>query len=51
MAKGKRKLSTSKSETFPWLPLLLFLASIYIFWVLPRQLGSQPPKVQFESAR
>ncbi|MEX2243078.1 MAG: hypothetical protein WD716_04435 [Fimbriimonadaceae bacterium] len=34
---------------FPWLlPLLLILASIYFFWVMPYQQGRQKVEVEFE---
>jgi len=34
---------------FPWLlPLLLILASIYLFWVMPYQQGRQKVEVEFE---
>jgi hypothetical protein len=36
---------------FPWWPLVLLLASIYLFWVLPYQRGSQPVKVEFEQPK
>lgn len=36
---------------FPWLPLVLLLGTIYVFWVLPAQLGDRPVKVQFDEIR
>jgi hypothetical protein len=34
---------------YPWLlPLLLILASIYLFWVVPYQQGRQKVRVEFE---
>ena len=39
----KRKLK------FPWLALLVLLGSLYLFWVLPGQLGSKPVEVEFSS--
>lgn len=36
---------------FPWLPLILLLGSIYLFWILPYQLGDRPVEVEFERAQ
>ena len=33
---------------FPLLALLILALSLYLFWVLPRQLPSQPVEVVFE---
>ena len=41
----RRRVTT---RPFPWLLLLVFLATVYIFWVLPRQLGDHPVKVDFD---
>ncbi|MCW5943463.1 MAG: hypothetical protein KIS66_14620 [Fimbriimonadaceae bacterium] len=30
-----------------WLPILLLLGSIYVFWVLPAQLGERPVRADF----
>jgi len=30
-----------------WIAFILLLASIYVFWVLPYQLGSHPVRVEF----
>jgi len=35
---------------FPWLALLLLLGSVYLFWVLPRQLPDLPVKVELAGA-
>jgi hypothetical protein len=35
---------------FPWLALLLLAATVYAFWVLPRQLPERPVKVDFVPA-
>lgn len=49
MAKVQQKGSAPKKgkEKYPWLLLLLFLASVYIFWILPYQLGPRPVRVEF----
>ena len=33
---------------FPWWPLVLLLATAYLFWVLPSQQGDRPVDVEFE---
>ena len=43
----KRRVLAAKSEPFPWLLFLILLASIYLFWVLPFQLGTTIPRVEF----
>lgn len=35
-------------KRFPWWPLILLIASVYLFWVLPYQRGKQPVRVEFE---
>jgi len=37
----------NRKESFPWLLLLGLLGSIYLFWVLPLQIGLSAPKVEF----
>jgi hypothetical protein len=37
-----------KPAKFPWLALILLAASIYVFWVLPRQIPQKPVDVRFE---
>jgi hypothetical protein len=32
---------------FPWVLFLLLLASVYVFWILPLQIGPRPVHVQF----
>lgn len=32
---------------FPWIPLILLLGTIYLFWVLPRMMPAKPVKVEF----
>ena len=32
---------------YPWVLLLLLIASVYVFWVLPIQLGTRPVRVEF----
>jgi hypothetical protein len=39
-----------RAKRFPWLLLLALLGSIYVFWVLPRQIGPRRVKAEFESA-
>jgi len=39
--RGRRK--------FPWWPLVLLLASAYLFWVLPYQVGERPVDIEFEA--
>ena len=39
--------SAKKRDKFPWLLLLIFLGSLYFFWVLPYQLGNRPVQVEF----
>ncbi|HWD40247.1 MAG TPA: hypothetical protein VG944_15470 [Fimbriimonas sp.] len=47
MARANRRPQPSKKAGFPWLLFLLFVASVYLFWVLPYQLGTPVPKVKF----
>lgn len=42
-----RSSISSRKGRFPWLPLLALLGTIYIFWVLPYQLGDRPIEVEF----
>ncbi|HMS56607.1 MAG TPA: hypothetical protein PKA27_14530 [Fimbriimonadaceae bacterium] len=43
------QIATPKKSKFPWLPLVLLLSSVYLFWILPFQWGEQPVKVEFVS--
>lgn len=45
----KREEPTGRRSTV-WIALILLLGSLYVFWVLPAQLGSRPVQVEFESA-
>lgn len=45
-----RPRSSGRQETFPWALWLLLLGSIYVFWVLPRQLPQAPVKAEFGKA-
>jgi hypothetical protein len=36
-----------KRRSTAWIAFILLLASIYVFWVLPYQLGSHPVRVEF----
>jgi hypothetical protein len=47
VSKPKRRVIAAKSEPFPWLLFLLLLASIYLFWILPVQIGTPVPRVEF----
>jgi hypothetical protein len=35
---------------FPWILLLLLLATLYLFWIYPFQRGRPPVQVTFEPA-
>ena len=39
-----------KKPPFPWVLLLLLLGSVYLFWILPVQLGPRPIQVDFVPA-
>lgn len=43
-----KKEAGKDKKPFPWLLLILLLASLYAFWVLPFQLGPRPVEVEFE---
>lgn len=43
-----KKEQAPEVKKFPWLLLILLLGSLYVFWVLPFQLGSRPVRVEFE---
>ena len=49
MGKAQNKVSAPKSgkPKFPWLLLLALIATVYIFWILPYQLGPRPVRVEF----
>jgi len=38
-----------RKSNIPWWPIILLLASVYLFWVLPHQLGDRPVDVEFET--
>ncbi len=46
-APTKRRPARRKPRSTAWIALILLLASIYVFWVLPYQLGSRPVRVEF----
>ncbi|HRI43361.1 MAG TPA: hypothetical protein PLL78_05615 [Fimbriimonadaceae bacterium] len=48
--RGAETPRPTRERRFPWLPLVLLLVSLYLFWVLPHQLGDRPVKVEFEAA-
>ena len=54
MGKPERKASPSpkkkQGNPFPWLLLILLLATIYIFWIYPIQKPRPPVKVTYEPA-
>jgi hypothetical protein len=37
-------------ERFPWLILLALFAAIYLFFIMPRQVGPRPVNVEFSRA-
>ena len=41
------KRSQKQDPSIPWMPLLLLLISIYLFWILPVQWGDAPVRVEF----
>ncbi|HEY0868322.1 MAG TPA: hypothetical protein VGE01_13135 [Fimbriimonas sp.] len=45
---GKRPV---RRERFPWLLLLAVLGTIYLFWILPRQIGPKPVQVEFPAEK
>lgn len=48
---GKQPVTLKKRKRFPWLLLLVFLASVYYFWVWPYQRGDQPVQVEVTNNR
>lgn len=44
-------MRTTKRTKFPWLPLVLFLGTLFLFWVLPGQLGEKPIQVEFSDKK
>jgi cell division septal protein FtsQ len=43
----KAKPAAKAKPRFPWLLLLVLLATVYLFWILPHQLGPRPVQVEF----
>ena len=50
VAEGARR-RVVKREAFPWGPFLLLLLTLGLFWLLPRQMGSPPVRVEFAPER
>ena len=57
---GARALSPVSSQAvkapkrrqgFPWLALIVFLGTVYLFWILPYQLGDKPVDVEFSDKK
>ncbi len=44
---GKGSFSRRNRTVFPWLPFVLLLVSIYVFWIYPQQHRPKPVKVIF----
>lgn len=42
-----RRVKASRKRGFPWLPLILLAASVYVFWILPRQFPARAVQVEF----
>jgi hypothetical protein len=38
-----------RKKSYAWVPLLLLLISIYVFWILPQQMPAPKIKATFES--
>ena len=47
----RRVLKAAPREPFPVWPFLLLLATLFLFWVLPRLMGDRPVRVEFGAAR
>ena len=43
-------LKAAPREPFPWWPFLLLLATVGLFWLLPRRMGNPPVQVDFAQA-
>ena len=43
----KRIVKATPKEPFPVWPFLLLLLTLGLFWLLPRQWGDRPVKVEF----
>jgi hypothetical protein len=41
----------AKPEPFPWLPLLILIATIALFWFLPTERHPAPVRVEFVRRR
>ncbi|MBC8064826.1 MAG: hypothetical protein H7Y17_08350 [Chlorobia bacterium] len=44
------RLYGKPKKRFPWLLLILFVAIVYAFWILPIQLGTRQVQVEFVPA-
>jgi hypothetical protein len=49
--RGSKKAELRRKRGFPWIPLILLLASIIVFWVLPTQLRERPVQVEFSQEK
>lgn len=47
----KRELARKREALWTVSLLILLIGSVYIFWVLPYQLGSRPVQVKFEKKK
>ena len=46
----RRVLKAAPREPFPWWPFLLLLATVGLFWLVPRRMGNPPVEVDFAQA-
>lgn len=43
----RKRRARPRKRSSAWIALVLLLASIYVFWILPYQTGSRPVRVEF----
>jgi hypothetical protein len=48
--RATQRPESGRDSSFPWVALLLLAISVYLFWILPRQLPDRPTEVVFEPA-
>ncbi len=51
VSKAESSAPIQRKPRFPWVSLLLLVVGIYVFWILPAQMGPRHVNVQFEAPK